>query len=197
MPRYAITMGVSTVMKAKRIVIMGFTESKATIIQAAVEGPVSADVPATFLQTHPNVTFYMDLAAAGRLTRHTAPWTIKGVNSDPDMIYDQYWTKKAVIWLSEKVKKPILSLVESDYEDHDLLELLNQVGNGHAGQVNLSVFRALQLTITGWPAGGRPDETNTDYFSQKSKSIKKVLVFSPHPDDDVICMGGTMEKLVK
>ena len=98
---------------------------------------MSSDVPATFLQSHPNVTFYMDLAAASKLTRHIAPWTIKGVNSDPDMIYDEYWTKKAVVWLADKVKKPILSLTDTDYEDNDLLELLNQVGNGHAGSINL------------------------------------------------------------
>ncbi|EAS03458.3 glucosamine-6-phosphate deaminase (macronuclear) [Tetrahymena thermophila SB210] len=195
-PKYAITMGVSSVMKAKKIAIMGFSETKAPIIASTIEGPVTSECPATFLQTHPNCTFYMDLAAAEKLTRHVAPWTIKGVNSDPDMIYDDYWAKKAVIWLSQKVNKPILSLIESDYEDNDLLELLNQVGNGHAGKVNLQVFRQLQSTITGWPAGGRPDESTNDYFNQKAKVSKKILVFSPHPDDDVICMGGTMEKLV-
>lgn len=112
-------------MKAKRIAILGFSETKAPIIRDAIEGTVSSEVPATFLQQHPNVTFYMDLAAAERLTRHVAPWTIKGVNSDPDMIYDDYWSKKAVIWLSQKINKPILSLVETDYEDNGLLELLN------------------------------------------------------------------------
>lgn len=118
-------MGVSSVMKAKQIAIMGFSETKAQIIVNTIEGPVSCECPATFLQTHSNCTFYMDLAAAEKLTRHVAPWTIKGVNSDPDMVYDQHWTKKAVVWLANKVNKPVLSLVESDYEDNDLLELLN------------------------------------------------------------------------
>jgi len=99
-PKYALTMGVSSVMKAKRIVIMGFSETKAPIVKEAIEGVVSAEIPATFLQLHPNVTFFLDLAAAQRLTRNVAPWTIKGVNSDPEMVYDEFWTKKAVIWLS-------------------------------------------------------------------------------------------------
>ncbi|EGR34437.1 hypothetical protein IMG5_011620 [Ichthyophthirius multifiliis] len=196
-PKYAITMGISTIMKAKRIIIMGFSEVKAKIIAQTVEGKVTVEYPASFLQQHSNVAFYMDHPAAEKLTRYVAPWTIKGVNTDPNMKYDDYWTKKAVIWLSLKLNKPILSLIESDYEDNDLLELLNQVGNGHAGIVNLKVFKDLQNKITGWPAGGRPDEDKDDYFKKKSVNLKTVLIFSPHPDDDVICMAGTMEKLVK
>lgn len=192
-PKRAITMGVGTILAAKKIILLAFSEGKGKIVQKAVEGPVTSEVAASFLQEHPNARFYIDRAASEYLTRIAAPWTIKGVPTD-GLTFSPYEMKKAVVWLSLKVNKPILRLVEEDYEENGLAQLIRQEGN--VGKVNITVYSLLQKTITGWPAGGRPaTREKYDYRLAKAETKKKIVIFSPHPDDDVICMGGTMIKL--
>ena len=187
-PTKAVTMGVSTIMKAKRIIIMAWGEKKAPIVQRTVEGDVTDKVPATFLQTHPNVTFVIDEHAAENLVRAVSPW----------LVCDVEWTRRMVrqacVWLAETVKKPVLKLVEKDYVDHGLNMLLKKYGT--ANKINIEVFNDLQHTITGWP-GGKPNADDSTRPVKSTPFPKKVLIFSPHPDDDVISMGGTFARLVE
>lgn len=186
-PSKAVTMGVSTIMKAKRIIIMAWGEKKAPIVQRTVEGEVSDKVPATFLQTHPNVTFVIDEKAADELVRTVAPWLVCEVEWTRRMV------RQACVWLADTVKKPVLKLVNKDYADHGLSSLLKKYGGANA--VNIEVFNDLQHTITGWP-GGKPNADDSTRPVKSSPHPKKVLIFSPHPDDDVISMGGTFARLV-
>jgi glucosamine-6-phosphate deaminase len=188
-PRRAITMGVGTILDARQIIMLAFGEHKARIVAAAIEGEVTAVVAASFLQDHPNSQVILDEAAAAALTRIKAPWLLGWVPSDEPSI------RKAVLWLAQHLKKPILKLTEEDYNEEGLQELLAE--HGPAYDINLKVFRHLQGTITGWP-GGKPahakqpgdrNRPHDDIFP------KTVLLFSPHPDDDVISMGGTLIRL--
>jgi len=174
-PAMAITMGVGTILRAREICLLAFGEHKAPIIRRAVEGEPSADVAATFLQSHPNATFYTDEAAAEDLTRFATPWVLGPCE------WDELLTRKAIIWLARRVEKPILKLTDEDYGENGLGDLLR--AGGRAYDLNLQVFRHMLATITGWP-GGKADP-------------RRVLVLSPHPDDDVICMGGTLTRLVE
>lgn len=188
-PRRAITMGVGTIMQAKRILLLAFGEGKARIIRDTVEGPVTSQVPATYLQRHPNTLFLLDDAAAAELQAYKAPWLHRPVEWDAKM------TKKAVILLSRQLKKPILHLTDEDYNEGGLQDLLAL--HGSAYDINLEVFRALQATITGWP-GGKPDHLKRrgDIDRPTDRIFpKRVLLFSPHPDDDVISAGGTLIRL--
>ncbi|CAD8092195.1 unnamed protein product [Paramecium primaurelia] len=197
-PKYAITMGIGTILQAKKIIIAAFTEGKQKIASTVIEGAISSQYPATFLQNHKNTLFVLERASAQGLTRYQAPWLLEaqGLKGELQIKYDLSTAKKGVIWLSQKVGKPILRLQQEDYEDNGLLELITQIGQGNCGIVNLTVFRELSQIITGWPAGGRPDKLPESYFTQKKAiSKQKIIIFSPHPDDDVICMGGTMKKL--
>lgn len=197
-PRRAITMGVGTILDARRVILMAFGEGKAGVVRRAVEEEVDAQVAASFLQKHANAAFVLDDAAAAQLTRMAAPWLRGPVD----------WTdasiRKAVVWLAKKVKKPILLLTEEDYSEHGLQDLLswhgargsNPVG-GPAYDINVTVFRALSQTITGWP-GGKPasERRPGDIVRERDRVFpKRVVVFSPHPDDDVISMGGTLARL--
>lgn len=185
-PRKAITMGVNTILSAKRIVLLAWGERKAEIIKFAIEGPVNEFVPASYLQVHQNTSFYLDEAAAALLTRRKTPWLTEEVNWTTQMI------KKAVIYLALSCEKPILKLTNNDYNENGLSSLL--VLHGNAYDINIKVFNWLQHTITGWP-GGKPDADDT-YRPERSKpSRKRVLIFSPHPDDDIISMGGTFQRL--
>ena len=188
-PRKAITMGVGTILEAKKVVLLAFGEQKATIIKQAVEGPVTQTVAASFLQEHATARFVVDLAAAGELTFVKTPWLL-----GPIAAYGQAWdeatTKRAVIWLAMKLDKPILKLVEEDYNEHGLQELLS--ARGSAYDLNIQVFKSLRDTITGWP-GGKPGRPRPD--GSPDTFPKRVVVFSPHPDDDVISMGGTLSRL--
>lgn len=197
-PRRAITMGVGTILDARRVILMAFGEGKAAVVRRAVEDDVDAQVPASFLQKHPNVTFVLDDAAAAHLTRMAAPWLRGPVEWSEAMI------RKAVVWLARRVKKPILLLTEEDYSEHGLQDLLswhgargaNPVG-GPAYDINIEVFRALSQTITGWP-GGKPasERRPGDIVRERDRIFpKRIVVFSPHPDDDVISMGGTLARL--
>jgi glucosamine-6-phosphate deaminase len=186
-PRKAITMGVRTIMAAKRIVLLGWGEHKSPIIKLAVEGLVSETVPASYLQGHPNAHIVIDDACAAHLTRCKTPWLVEEITWDNTMI------KKAVTHLSLALGKPILKLTNKDYNDNGLSDLLAQVGQAY--ELNIQVFNWLQHTITGWP-GGKPNADDTHRPERASPARKRCLIFSPHPDDDIISMGGTFQRLV-
>ncbi|MBK7346155.1 MAG: glucosamine-6-phosphate deaminase [Chitinophagaceae bacterium] len=185
-PRKAITMGVHTVLNAKRIVLLAWGERKADIVKLAVEGPISDFVPASYLQTHQNTSFVLDEAAAAILTRKKTPWLTE------DVIWTNQMIKKAVIHLALSCEKPILKLTNNDYNENGLSSLL--VLHGNAYDINIKIFNGLQHTITGWP-GGKPNADDTYRPERAEPSRKRVIIFSPHPDDDIISMGGTFQRL--
>lgn len=186
-PSKAITMGVGTIMNAKRIILMAWGEGKANIIKQAVEGPIQESIPATFLQNHQNCDFIIDRAAATSLTREATPW----------LVGDCEWTdgliKKATIWLSKARNKAVLKLTNEDYNEYGMGSLIAEIGS--AEELNVKIFNQLQQTITGWP-GGKPQADDTKRPERANPFPKKSIVFSPHPDDDVISMGGTLLRLV-
>ncbi len=190
-PRRAITMGVGTILDARRVVMLAFGEGKAAVVARAVEGPVTPAVAASFLQHHPAAAVHLDAAAAADLTRCRTPWRVGPVD----------WTaatvRQAVIGLARRVGKPILKLTDEDYNEHGLQDLLAGPGGGTAYGINLDVFRALSETITGWPGGKPRDHKRPGDIARPADAVfpKRVLVFSPHPDDDVISMGGTLIRL--
>lgn len=185
-PNKAITLGIGKIMSAKRVILMAWGEHKAIPIAKAVEGPVTAELPASYLQQHPNATFIIDQAAATELTRIKTPWVVDSLNWDKKLI------KKAVTHLSLNLKKPILKLTNQDYNENGLSELLALYGSAY--DINIEVFNYLQHTITGWP-GGKPNADDSNRPERAFPSKKKVLIFSPHPDDDIISMGGTFQRL--
>lgn len=189
-PRQAITMGVGTILDAKRVLMLAFGEHKSGIVKRAVEGEITNSVAASFLQKHPNATVVLDPASSAELTRFKTPWLL-GTLAQFGMTWDLHTTKRAVIWLANSVGKAITKLTDEDYNEHGLQELLAVRGGSHGGayDINIEVFRSLQRTITGWP-GGKPQD-----MPQGEAFPKRVVVFSPHPDDDVISMGGTFIRL--
>ena len=189
-PRRAITMGVGTILNAKQIIMMAFGEHKARIVAQAVEGEVTPSVAASFLQDHPNAQVVLDSSAAAELTRFKTPWLVGAAEWTPEL------TRRAVIWLATRLKKPVLKLTDQDFNEEGLQDLL--AVHGTAYEINIAVFRHLQRTIVGWP-GGKPDSKKElgDIPRQHDDIYpKRVLIFSPHPDDDVISMGGTLIRLV-
>lgn len=189
-PRQAITMGVGTILAARRVVLLAFGEHKAPIVRKAVEEPPCSHVSASALQQHPDARFVLDRAAAARLSRFESPWVVGPLDSMGLEWADQL-TKKAVIWLSLKLGKPILKLTDEDYNEHSLQDLLSC--RGRAYDINIEVFRSMQDTITGWP-GGKPGTARRQHGGS-DVFPKRVVIFSPHPDDDVISMGGTFIRL--
>jgi len=187
-PRKAITMGIGTVKNAKRIVLLAWGVNKSKIIKKTIEGEISADVPATYLQEHGNTTFILDEEAAANLTRIKTPWLVTSCVWDPSL------KLKAVVWLSNLLKKPILKLTDKDYNINGMSGLLMQEGSAY--DLNIKMFNKLQNTITGWP-GGKPFADDTKRPERADPSKKRVLILSPHPDDDVISMGGTFDRLLK
>jgi glucosamine-6-phosphate deaminase len=186
-PVSAITMGLSDMMNAKQIALVAWSEQKAESIKAIVEGPVSDMVPGSVLQTHPETKVYVDLSAASELTRISRPWLVTNCEWTSKLI------RRAIVWLCGVVNKPILKLTNKDYNDNGLSELITLYGSAY--NVNIKIFNDLQHTITGWP-GGKPDADDT-YRPERAKPYpKRVIIFSPHPDDDVISMGGTFQRLV-
>jgi glucosamine-6-phosphate deaminase len=192
-PRQAITMGVGSILDAHRVVLLAFGEHKAPIVQKAVEQPPCSHVSASALQQHADARFVLDRAAAARLTRFESPWVVGSLDS-MGLEWTDALTRKAVIWLALELGKPILKLTDEDYNEHGLQDLLSN--RGRAYDLNIEVFRAMQDTITGWPGGKlnaprrvRGGEVRADEFP------KRIVVFSPHPDDDVISMGGTFIRL--
>ena len=187
-PKMAITMGVGTIMSAERIIMMAWGEDKANVIRSVVENEISEMVPASYLQAHSNIEVVIDEGAASQLTRVQAPWLVGSCEWSPK------FTRKAVVWLCGVVNKPILKLTHKDYIENSLGELLEQ-GRTY-DQINIDVFNDLQHTITGWP-GGKPNADDSTRPVKSTPFPKNVLIFSPHPDDDVISMGGTFIRLVE
>jgi len=186
-PPCSITMGVSTILAARKVFLTAWGDEKADIIRKTVEGHITDAIPASFLQTHNNATVVIDLPAAARLTRIVHPWLVTSCE----------WTDKlvrsALVWLCGVTKKPILKLTNKDYNENGLSELLAKFGSAY--DANIKIFNDLQHTITGWP-GGKPDADDTYRPERATPYPKRVIVFSPHPDDDVISMGGTLNRLV-
>ncbi|KAM9958011.1 hypothetical protein ACTFIW_012987 [Dictyostelium discoideum] len=233
-PHHALTMGLSTMFNSKRIILMAFSEGKASIVQKTTEGEITPAIPSTIFQRHPKCQLIIDEAAAVEITRCKQPWVIHSTGTTLTIKWSPLLARKAVIWLSLKLGKPILKLEEEEYHDHNLSSLLKVFGPCH--NLNLKVFRYLQSTINGWP-GGRPNQHHPtsptspkinsdnnsnnnnnnnnqhqhhdnssfeqiniinemwDYDSNIKPVSKRVIVFSPHPDDDVISMGGTFIRL--
>ena len=187
-PKMAITMGLNTIMEAKRIIMMAWGENKAAIIRRVVEGEVSPQIPASILQRHADIEAVIDEGAASQLTRVQTPWLVGPCEWTPKFV------RKAVVWLCNVVKKPILKLTYQDYLENSLGELLEQ-GRTY-DIINIDVFNDLHHTITGWP-GGKPNADDSTRPVKSTPYPKNVLIFSPHPDDDVISMGGTFIRLVE
>lgn len=186
-PRRGITMGVGTILSAKRILMLAWGEGKAPIVREAVEGEIRESVPASYLQDHDNAVVVLDEAAAEKLTRVHTPWLLSKCT------WDDKLTRKAVVWLCQKLDKPILKLTDEDYNENGMADLITK--SGPAYSINIRIFNELQHTITGWP-GGKPNEDDK-YRPERAKPFpKRCVIFSPHPDDDVISMGGTLIRLV-
>lgn len=186
-PRRAITMGVGTIMEAKAVILMAWGEGKAPIIRETVEGEITELIPATYLQRHNNAQIVLDDASAAKLTRRNAPWLVQNVTWDSKLI------RQAVVWLCGIVNKPILKLTDEDYREHGMGSLLAEKDSAY--NINIRIFNELQHTITGWP-GGKPNADDTQRPERSEPFPKRVIIFSPHPDDDVISMGGTFIRLV-
>ncbi|PRY48898.1 glucosamine-6-phosphate deaminase [Arcticibacter pallidicorallinus] len=185
-PTKAITMGIGTIFKAREIILMAWNRKKAGIIKKAVEGEISSEVPATYLQLSDHVEFVLDEEAASELTRFDTPWEVK------DCVWTEALIKKAVIWLAKTLKKPILKLTEEDYNNHGMAQLATE--RGPVYNINIHIFNKIQHTITGWP-GGKPNADDSQRPERALPAVKRAIIFSPHPDDDVISMGGTFIRL--
>ena len=187
-PKLAITLGIGTIMRADKVILMAWGEDKADAVQRIVEGEITDKVPASHLQEHPNIELVIDETAAEKLTREQTPWLVGPCEWTPKFV------RKAVVWLCGIVNKPILKLTYKDYIENSLGQLLESCGT--YDKVNIRVFNDLQHTITGWP-GGKPDADDSTRPAPSTPYPKRVLIFSPHPDDDVISMGGTFIRLVE
>jgi len=186
-PRHAITMGVGTILDARRIILLAWGEAKARVLAAAVEKTPTDSLPASFLQGHPAVEFHIDKAAASELTRRRHPWLVGTVAWTPEI------TRRAVVWLAQKAGRPVLKLLDEDYSEHGMADLLTDQGPAYG--LNIRIFNELQHTITGWP-GGKPDADDEHRPERAQPSQKRVIIFSPEPSDDVLGMGGTLRRLV-
>lgn len=186
-PRNAITMGVGSILKAKRLIMMAWGEGKAVVIKKAVEGPVTDQIPSSFIQKHPDCLVVLDDAASSELVRIKTPWLVGSVSWNDKSV------RKAVVWLSLYLNKPVLKLTNNDYMEHGMGDIITE--HGSAYKVNIKVFNELQHTITGWP-GGKPNADDSHRPERAAPFPKRVVIFSPHPDDDVISMGGTFIRLV-
>ena len=186
-PTTAITLGIGNILSARRVLTMAWGENNAAIIKKTVEGQTDVSVPASFLQGHPQAKVVVDLPAAEELTRISRPWLVTSCEWNDKLI------RRAIVWLCQQTGKPILKLTDKDYNDYGLGELLALYGSAY--NVNIKIFNDLQHTITGWP-GGKPDADDTYRPERANPYPKRVIVFSPHPDDDVISMGGTLKRLV-
>ncbi len=186
-PHKAITMGVGSILKAKHVVMMAWGEGKAAVIRKALEGEITDQIPSSFLQKHEDCLVVLDEAAASELTRVKTPWILESIDWPDTLI------RKAVVWLCQEINKPVLKLTNNDYMEHGMGDIITEYGSAY--QVNIKVFNELQHTITGWP-GGKPNADDTYRPERAQPFPKRVVIFSPHPDDDVISMGGTFIRLV-
>lgn len=187
-PQTAVTLGISNLLSARHIIGVAWGEDSAVALQAAVEGRMTDLVPASFLQLHRNATVVADLEAATRLTRINYPWKVTSCE------WTDYLIRRAIVWLCQQTGKPILKLTNKDYNDYGLSELVAIYGSAY--NVNIKIFNLLQHTITGWP-GGKPNADDANRPERATPYPKRVLVFSPHPDDAVVSMGGTLRRLVE
>ncbi|MCU7550199.1 glucosamine-6-phosphate deaminase [Chitinophagaceae bacterium LB-8] len=185
-PRLAITMGLSTILKARKVILLAWGPAKAPVVQRAVEDHMSEQVPASLLQQHNDCIFILDSSAAAELTRYKSPWLTGDIEWTPLMI------KRAVVNTALKIQKPILSLTNVDYNENGLGDLI--VEKGDAYDINLQVYYMLRDSITGWP-GGKPKANLPNHPERSLPYPKRCLIFSPHPDDDIISMGGTFQRL--
>ncbi len=185
-PRHAITMGVGTILAARKLFLLAWGEGKASIIAQTVEGPQTDTIPATFLQQHRNCSFCIDQAAASHLTRERHPWLVGRIQ------WTEETTRKAVLWLAQKTGKSLLKLVDQDYTENGMSDLL--IEQGSAYQLNIKLFNITQHTITGWP-GGKPNADDSNRPERATPYPKRSLILSPEPLDDVYCLGGTMNRL--
>ena len=185
-PKRAITMGIATVLSAKRVVLMAWGQKKSAVIQQAVEGAITSTLPSSFLQIHKNTTLVLDEEAAADLTRIKTPLLVQTCEWNDKLKY------QAVVWLCRKTGKSVLKLTESDYNENALADLLETQS---IYDLNIEIFNRLQHTITGWP-GGKPDADDSHRPERARPKSKRVIIFSPHPDDDVISMGGTLDRLI-
>lgn len=186
-PRRAITMGIGTILDARRIFLMAWGEHKADVVHQTVEGGVTDRIPATYLQRHRNTEVVLDPASASQLTRRRTPWQVGYCEWDDELI------RRAVVWLSDRQDKPILKLTDADYNENGMSDILTD--HGPAYNTNIDIFNHLQHTITGWP-GGKPNADDTKRPERAAPHSKRCLVFSPHPGDAAISMGGTILRLV-
>jgi glucosamine-6-phosphate deaminase len=186
-PRKAITMGVGSILKARKVFMMAWGEGKAGVIKKAVEGPITDQIPSSFLQKHNDCLVVLDEAASSELVRIKTPWVLDTIDWNDKLI------RKSVVWLCQKVKKPVLKLTNHDYMEHGMGDIITEYGSAY--KVNIKVFNDLQHTITGWP-GGKPNADDWHRPERAKPFPKRAIIFSPHPDDDVISMGGTFIRLV-
>ncbi len=186
-PTRAITMGIASIMKARTVYLLAWGQHKATVMQKAAEGDITSSIPASFLQKHPNIKVVIDKAAAEELTSVKSPWLCGVCNWTPDLMC------QAVVWVSQQTRKPILKLTNEDYNEHGLSELMLEANGAY--DLNIRIFNRLQHTISGWP-GGKPDADDSTRPERATPAKKRCIIFSPHPDDDVISMGGTFMRLV-
>lgn len=187
-PRYAITMGVGTILEAKKVVLLAWGENKSSALYQAVEEMPNPALPASFLQNHEQCRFLVDTNAAGELTRIKYPWKVSSIEWTDQRI------RQAVVWLARQVEKPILKLTEENYSENSLSELITE--QGPAYDLNIRIFNETQHTITGWP-GGKPNADDSHRPERASPHPKRVVVFSPEPGNAVTGMGGTINRLVK
>lgn len=187
-PYRAITMGIKPILESRVIYLLAWGQHKAPILARAVEGEIDDQVPATFLQKHPRARAIVDRAAAEELTRFKTPWQVGLCNWDTDLRY------RAVLWLSQQTQTPILKLTDEHYAEHGLQDLILEQVKSY--DLNIEVFNRLQQTITGWP-GGKPNADDTNRPERAVPAKKRVILFSPHPDDDVISMGATFHRLIE
>ena len=187
-PPCSITLGIADILAARKIFLTAWGEEKADIIRDTVEGKITDSIPASFLQTHNDAHVVIDLSAASKLTRIIHPWLVTSCK------WTDKLTRAALVWLCQITGKPILKLTNKDYNENGLSELLALYGSAY--DANIKIFNDLQHTITGWP-GGKPNADDTYRPERATPFPKRVIVFSPHPDDDVISMGGTIQRLVK
>ncbi len=187
-PKTAITLGIGNILRASKIICVAWEEDSATALFNTVEGKMTDLVPASFLQVHDDVKIYADLDAASRLTRISYPWKVTSCE------WNDYLIRRAIVWLCEQTGKPILKLTNEDYNDYGLSELVALYDSAY--NVNIKTFNDLQHTITGWP-GGKPNADDTYRPERENPYPKRVLIFSPHPDDAIVSMGGTVRRLVQ
>jgi len=186
-PVSAITIGIETILQAKEVIMVAFGQHKAGIVKQAIESVAATACPASFLQLHKNASVVLDLDAANKLTRIYHPWKVTNCEWTDQLV------RRAVVWLCEQTQKPILKLTNKDYNDFGLSELITKYDSAY--NCNIKVFNDLQHTITGWP-GGKPNADDTNRPERANPFPKDIVIFSPHPDDDVISMGGTFQRLI-